>query len=123
MAVTQDYIVHPDNRRLWRKLTQPAAGGKVTDPGLVGDRPCVLMSDQDAAGYATVAFGATVRVSVKGEDNAGNSAVAIGDKLYYDAAATPTKINKDATNGVRYGTAVEAVSSGATSTVPVDLVG
>src|SRR5512139_3825302 len=37
-------------------------------------------------------------VPVHAANNAGNSAVAIGEKLYYDAGETPDEINKDATN-------------------------
>jgi predicted RecA/RadA family phage recombinase len=119
MAV-QDYIAHENGDQLFRKLTAPASGGVVGDAGLVGDRPCVLLTDQDSAGYATVKFNGSFRLPVKGEDGSGNSAIAVNGGVYYDSAAT-VKINKDATNGVRYGTAVEAVGSGETKTIVVDL--
>lgn len=118
----RDFIVHEVGDQLFRKLTQPAAGGKTGDPGLVGDRPCVLLTDQDADGFATCKFNGSYRLSVKGENGAGNAAIAVGAAVYYDAAATP-KINADNTNGVRYGTAVNAVGSGATTTIVVDLHG
>lgn len=121
MAI-QDFQVHEVGDQLFRKLTQPASGGVVGDPGLVGDRPCVLLTDQDDDGFATVKFNGSFRLSVKGEDGSGNSAIAVNGAVYYDSAAT-VKINKDSTNGVRFGTAVEAVSSGATSTIVVDLHG
>ncbi len=121
MAV-EDFIVHEVGDQLFRKLTLPASGGSVGDPGLVGDRPCVLLTDQDDDGFATCQFNGSFRVSVKGEDGSGNSAIAVNGAVYYDSAAT-VKINKDSTNGVRWGTAVEAVSSGATSTIVVDLHG
>lgn len=118
----RDFIVHEVGDQLFRKLTQPASGGKVGDPGLVGDRPCVLLTDQDTSGMATVKFNGSYRMSVKGENGAGNAALAVNAPVYYDAAATP-KINGDNTNGVRFGSTVEAVGSGATATVVVDLQG
>lgn len=118
----RDFQVHEVGDQLFRKLTQPASGGKVGDPGLVGDRPCVLLTDQDEDGFATVKFNGSYRLSVKGENGAGNAAIALNGPVYYDTASTP-KINGDVTNGVRYGTAVEAVSSGATSVIVVDLHG
>jgi hypothetical protein len=121
MAV-QDYLVHEVGDQLYRKLTAPASGGKVGDPGLVGDRPCVLKTDQDADGFATCKFNGSFRLVVKGEDGSGNSAIAVNGAVYYDTAAT-VKINEDATNGVRFGTAVEAVGSGETKTIVVDLHG
>lgn len=121
MAI-QDFLVHEVGDQLYRKLTQPAAAGKVGDPGLVGDRPCVLLTDQAVDGYATCKFNGSFRLSVEGAGAAGAAAIAIGDPVYYDAAAI-VKINKDATNGVRYGTAVNAVAAAATATIVVDLHG
>jgi hypothetical protein len=121
MAV-QDFIVHEVGDQLFRKLTQPASGGEVGDPGLVGDRPCVLLTDQDAAGYATCKFNGSFRLLVEGADGSGDSAIAIGGAVYSNAAAT-IKVNEDATNGVRFGTAVEAVASGAETVIVVDLHG
>jgi hypothetical protein len=48
----------------------------------------------------------------------GGSAVALGDILYKDGA----EVNKDVTNGVRFGYALGAVESAATTTIEV-LVG
>jgi hypothetical protein len=57
--------------------------------------------------------------SVKGIDGGGSSAVAVGDILYYVNADTP-KISKKNT-GVRFGYALEAVSSGSTATIRVKI--
>lgn len=122
MAI-RDFQVHEVGDQLYRKLTQPAANGKVGDPGLVGDRPCVLLTDQDAAGFATCKFNGSYRLSVEGQGPAAAAAIAISDPVYYDTAGVAAKINKDNTNGVRYGTAVAAVASGATTTIVVDLHG
>lgn len=118
----QDFIVHEVGDQLFRLLTAPASGGVVGDPGLVGDRPCVLLTDQDADGYATVKFNGSFRLLVEGADGSGDSAIAINGPVYYDAAAT-IKINEDSTNGIRFGTAAQAVASGAETVIVVDLHG
>jgi hypothetical protein len=46
--------------------------------------------------------------------------VAIGDILYHEAAATP-KVNKDNVAGIRFGYALQAVASGATTTIQVKI--
>lgn len=112
-------IVHEDGVQLFRKITAPSSGAKANDPVMCGLRPGVALTDQDANGYATVKFSGSADLSVKGEATV-DAAIAEGDILYYDAAAT-VKINKDATNGVRYGYAAELVGSGVTKTITVDL--
>lgn len=94
--------------------TTPASG----DPVLCGQIPGVALADEDSAGVTTVALDGVFNLSVKGENASGNSAVAAGDILYYEAGQTPP-VNKDATNGVRFGYALAAVSSGATATIAV----
>lgn len=94
----------------------PASG----DPVLCGQIPGVALTAEDSAGVTTVALDGMFELSVKGEGAGGNAAVADGDILYYEAGQTPP-INKDATNGVRYGYARGVVSSGATATIPVEV--
>lgn len=96
--------------------TTPASG----DPVLCGQIPGVALADEDADGVTTVALDGVFDLSVKGENAGGNNAVAAGDILYYEAGQTPP-LNKDATNGVRFGYARAAVSSGATTTIPVEV--
>lgn len=122
MAV-RDFIVHEEHTQLDRKLTFPVSGGKVGDPGLVGDRPCILYTDQDAAGMATVKFLGTFRFSAHAVTAAANSAIAVNDVLYLDQApgANNPVINKDATNGKRFGMAVEALAAGEQAVIVVDL--
>lgn len=62
---------------------------------------------------------AVVDLEVLAENHTVGSAVAIGDKLYYDAAETPDEINKDSTDGKACGYALEAIDSGATDTIQV----
>ena len=56
---------------------------------------------------------------VLAEDNAGNSAVDIGDWIYWDATAG--LLNKDATDGDPVGQALEAITAGETATICVVL--
>lgn len=122
MAV-QDFIVHEVGDQLYRKLTQPASGGVVGDPCLVGDRPGYLLTDQDDDGMATVKFCGSFRVNAHAVTAGGNSAIAPGDVVYYDASpgADNPNINKDVTNGVRFGVAAEALTSAGKGVIVVDL--
>jgi hypothetical protein len=126
MAVTETKgVAHERGEQLFRKVTTPASGGKAYDPCMVGSRPGVMLTDQDADGYATVKFNGSFYLTVGGDGASGGSAVAAGDSLYYDAAPGGGKsnINKDATNGVFYGWAAGAVASTAQTVVIVDLRG
>lgn len=95
--------------------TTPASG----NPVLIGQIPAVAVTDERADGTTSVDTEGVFDLSVKGVDGSGNSAVAVGDILYYVAADTP-KLSKKAT-GVRYGYALEAVASAATTTIRVKL--
>ena len=57
-------------------------------------------------------------LSVTGVDGAGNSAVAIGDTVYYDLGV----LNVDNANGSQFGVALAAVNSAATAVIPVLLL-
>lgn len=94
----------------------PASG----DPVLIGQIPGVALTAEGADGETTVALDGVFTLSVKGEQAAGAVAVAIGDILYYEAGQTPP-VNKDATNGVRFGYALGTVGSGATATIRVEV--
>mgnify|MGYP001580807493 CR=1 FL=1 len=94
----------------------PASG----DPVICGQIPGVALIAEDAAGLTTVALDGVFDLSVKGEGAGGNSAVAVGDILYYEAGQTPP-VNKDATNGVRFGYALGTVGSGLTASILVKI--
>lgn len=83
----------------------------------------VALTDRDADGNATLKcpFAYVADLPVHAANNAGNSAVAIGDKLYYDAAETPDEINKDGTNGKACGYALETITAGETDTIKVGI--
>lgn len=95
-------------------VTANASSG---DSEVLNDLVVDLITDADSNDEATVRIPCpyAVEVSVTGADSVGNAAIAIGEKVYNDAGT----INKDATNGVFYGYALEAVSSGATSSILV----
>lgn len=99
--------------------TTPASG----DPVRFGDRVGVALTDESAGGnapgYTTVKFSGGFKLSVKGIDGSGNSAVALGDTLYYTDGDTP-KINKK-TTGKKVGFAGETITSGSTATIMVYL--
>lgn len=101
--------------------TQPATPTS-GDPGLLGQIPGVCLNDAgeggNAAGAVDLQTAGIFDLAVEAVDNVGNSAVASGDILYYDAAAT-IKINKDAVNGVRFGYALEVIAAGANDTIQV----
>jgi predicted RecA/RadA family phage recombinase len=88
------------------------------DPIVIGQLPGVALTSEDADGMATIQTDGVFDLPVKGETTT-NAAIAVGAIVYYDAAATPHKLNADNTNGVRFGYALEAVSSGATATIRV----
>lgn len=87
--------------------------------------PAVTLTGEGEGGNA--ALHATCAISpswvfdlpVKGEDGAGNAAVSIGELVVVD---TDGEVNVDITNGGDFGIALEAVASGATSTVRVLLL-
>jgi uncharacterized protein DUF2190 len=96
----------------------PASGDPVRFGELTGI--CLVKEGEggNIATEATVFFGDFVATfSVKGIDGGGNSAVAVGDSIYYVDADTP-KLSKKAT-GFFFGVALAAVTSGATATIEV----
>jgi hypothetical protein len=92
----------------------PTASG---DPVVVGQIPGVAQTARDSNGNATVAIIGSHLISVKGINAGGNSAVAVGDALYFTAGDTPP-VSKKAT-GVLFGYAEAAVNSAATATISV----
>lgn len=98
----------------------PASG----DPVICGQIPGLALGDEHAtgkplAGETTVGLDDVALLSVKGIDGSGNSAVAVGDIIYYVTGDTP-KLSKKAT-GVRFGYARAAVTSGSTGTIAVQI--
>jgi hypothetical protein len=102
-------------RQLYLPVVSGAVSGDVVNPGglLCG----VALTDRDSAGNATVDFGGVYTVTAKGVNGGGNSAVAVGDAIYFNSGATP-KVNKD-NGGVFLGYAVSTLGSGSTGSLDV----
>lgn len=94
--------------------TTPASG----DPVLIGQIPGVALIAEGADGLTTVKTDGVATLSVKGTSGS-NAAIAAGDILYYVTGNTP-KLSVT-TSGVRFGYALEAVTSGATATIRVKI--
>ncbi|KAA3645329.1 MAG: DUF2190 family protein [Chloroflexi bacterium] len=110
---------HADNLKV--AVTQPATPSS-GDPVLYGQRPGVALTDEGTDGETSVRFKGAFELEAEAVDGVGNSAIAEGDILYYDSAAA-IKINKDDTNGVRYGYAGPggALVAGASGNITVIL--
>lgn len=94
--------------------TTPASG----DPVRFGSFTGVALTAEDTAGNTTVDFGPRAwNLSVKGVNDSGNSAVAVGDTIFYVDADTP-KLSKKS-SGYLYGIAMATVGSGSTATIEV----
>lgn len=105
---------------LGRMLNLAVVSGVVSgDPVLIGQMPGVALTDRDASGNASVDFEGVYSLSVKGANDAGNVAVAVGDPIYFVSGDTP-KLSKKA-SGTLYGYALAAVTSGSTTTIAVML--
>jgi hypothetical protein len=96
-------------------VSHPAAPDS-GDPVRFGSLTGIALTDEgdggNAAADTTVDFGAMeVTVAVNAINNDGNSAISVGDALYYVDADTPN-ISKKTTDGYFFGFAMEAVTSG-----------
>lgn len=114
-------MVFGDSTRLSVVVSDPATPTSGS-PVRVGSFTGVALTDEGAGGNAstktTVDFGFGVwDLSVAAVDGGGNSAVAVGDAIYYVDADTP-KLSKKNT-GYLFGIALEAINAGATATINV----
>lgn len=102
-------------------LRVPVPAGIVSgNPVELVDLHGIAITQRDGNGSAMVKFpfAYVVKLNVEAVNNAGNSAVAFGDKLYYDAAAT-IKINKDNTNGKGFGYALGTLTAGSSGEIEI----
>ncbi|MEV8638103.1 DUF2190 family protein [Streptosporangium sp. NPDC051023] len=111
-------IIFEDGTQLALTATDPATPAS-GDPVVVGQIPGVALINEASDGLTTIKTNGVATLSVKGIDGGGNSAVAAGDILYYVSGDTP-KLSKK-TSGVRFGYALEVVSSAATATIRVKI--
>ncbi|MBI4720821.1 MAG: hypothetical protein HY770_06300 [Chitinivibrionia bacterium] len=107
-------------QKLGQYISLAIASKSSGDPIMQGHLPAVALIDTDAAGKLSIDTGPAVYdLSVKAIDENGNSAVLVGDPLFYVAADTP-KLSKKA-SGKFYGYALEAITAGSTDTIKVRL--
>ncbi len=103
-----------------KRMNLPVTASKLSGAwDMVGELPVVLLTDADANDEAECDTEGVYTLSVKGADGSGDSAVAIGDKVYVDS----TELNVDDANGIEFGIALGAVVSGETTAIPVRLKG
>ncbi|MEU4410756.1 DUF2190 family protein [Streptosporangium sp. NPDC023963] len=110
-------IIFDEGVQLQLAVTDPATPAS-GDPVVMGQLPGVALIDEQPDGLTTIKTDGVATLSVKGT-NGSNAAINAGDILYYVAANTP-KLSAT-TSGVRFGYALEAVSSGATATIRVKI--
>jgi predicted RecA/RadA family phage recombinase len=104
-----------DGKKMFLAVTTGYDSG---DPEVIGNLHGVLLTDADSDDNAAVDLGPAVYdLSVNAIDAGGNSAVAIGDKLYFTRADT-IKLSKKNT-GTFFGIALEAITSGSDDTINV----
>ncbi len=91
------------------------------DPVVVGRTAGVLLTDRGSpatpADSAVVQMSGVFDLSVEGTNAAGNTAIAIGDAVFWQSGDTPT-LSADE-SGELFGHAMEIVASGATTTIEV----
>lgn len=98
------------------------ASGSSGDIDLISEMLVVLVEDANSSDLATaeiIGCKRVIKVAVHGEDGSGDTAVAIGDTVYWDT----DEVNADDTNGVKLGFALAAVVSGATTSIDIALTG
>lgn len=97
------------------------AGITSGDPVVVNNITGVALTDRDAtSGKATVKFNAVFDLSVKAINDDGNSAVAIGDIIFWLTGDTPKLSKKN--SGTAFGIALETITEAETDTIKVMLM-
>lgn len=94
-----------------------AGGCSSGDPVMVGSIGGVATSDVAEGAKGQIKTSGVFDLAAKAIDGAGNSAVSVGDKLYFVDEDTP-KLSKKTTGGL-FGFALEAIDAGATDTINV----
>ena len=116
-----DNRIKEHGRKLSLTCTHPASPSS-GDPVRIGNLIGVALTDERTAGDTTVDLGQAVYdLSVKAVDDDGNSAVAVGDKLYYVDADVDdgTGFLSKKVTGYFAGIALEVVPTGTTVTINV----
>jgi predicted RecA/RadA family phage recombinase len=98
-------------------ITGPTGGLTSGQPYALGKISLVALTDIAEGAVGSAAKRGVFSLSVQGVDGSGNSAVALGDQLYYTSTDTPPLAKK--ATGVPYGKALGTVPTGATATIDV----
>lgn len=99
-------------------LDDVTSGDLVIAGALVGVAVADYNADTDTVVIDTMGC---YKLSCIGKDNGGSScAIALGDWLYYDPVAD--QVNRDYINGICIGRALEAVGSGLTAVIGVQII-
>ena len=117
MATITSYMEHAEGFQV--SLPVPD-GTEIGDPLVVGGVPVVALEDEGNITdlYSTCRRVGAYNLSVKAVDDSGNTAVAVGDDLYFNSADTPVLSRKK--SGEYFGKAIEAITTvGGTSTITV----
>ena len=96
-----------------------SSGAKSGSFEMVGDLAAVLLTDANDSDEAVCGLEGVFELTVNGRADASDSAVSVGDKLYWDSG--DSQINVDSANGVFMGYALGSVTSGGSATIPVKL--
>jgi len=104
-----------------RYLELAIAGKSSGDPAIKGINIVgVCLGDTNASGNVVIDTEGIYNLSVKGINQSGNSAVAIGDLIYYVVGDTPVLSKKN--TGKLFGIALGTVNSAATATINVKVI-
>jgi predicted RecA/RadA family phage recombinase len=102
-----------------RHLTITKASVDASDPVVAGTLVGVALIDTNADGEVVIDTEGVWSLTCKGINGSGNSAIAVGDAIYYTSGDTP-KLSKKAT-GTLFGYATSALNSAATGAVNVKI--
>ena len=106
----------------WELVTNDANVATATSDDLIiyGELVGFALTDYDPhRGSIVVSTTGAYEVEVVAKDGSGNAAVYDGSWLYWDAA--DGEVNRDSTNGIPIGQALEAIPAGETATIGVIL--
>jgi predicted RecA/RadA family phage recombinase len=105
-----------------RNIDYPVpVGTKSGDPVILGEEklPAIANIDRQSDGTASVTRTGSHLLTVKAANAGGNSAVAVGDTIYFDPNLTPKLSKIPTAPASKFGMALTTLTSGATGEVEV----
>jgi len=116
VEILESLLVHTDHSG----ETPASAFSKAGDPVSFGEDGVGVVVGADAISetdFTIVQRLGVANLPVLGADGAGSAAIAVGDRVFIDGLI----LNADDTNGIAFGTALDAVGSGLTVNIAVDV--